>query len=1024
LPLLRTGRIEAAFPRGAGLENATAVRVVADALGTDAGLESSMPLLWTGLTGVEVGDDPNPSYPYYYPSLTAFQGALTANVLREHTDELVDLANLLTVASAAQRDDLGGSEMSAAIAGAQVIAEALAVEVPTCDVLLTRAWVVAIGESPSVATQDQVFKPALERCGDDPTARWLWGHRMLEDSAAWGAYIHDGTTREQALARPLELFEAWVENDPASALPHAGLADTLLAQSAAMRNAGVRPFTVRAYAARARKEYEVAIADSPQPEFLLGRARAAALHGDPDADELTQAAVAARPDSLAFLEHAADLFEARHDLPAAADAAARTATAVDRLRLVPTNADGAHPAWLGWSDATALTLRDATASEYGAGGVDWLGFLPDYRRNRAFVSTFDRDPSCRQHAQARIAYEEGDIATLQRLGSVLDAALPDCEYVSDARALADLAQYGYSESATLDDLQNFWRYAGHYDWALATIQSWQRGQDDLRSYERLGEVQFLRKQWPDAEAALEHARAGADGAPLMDGTTWTWVDSMDASLMLGLTQEKAGADQDAMETYLGVVATFQAAIDPPLGSDADYVAAQERVGSILLQLGRSEDALPYLQAAAEGALAHDKEAREFGFDILETADPLSSGAEYNNYSAVLLDLARDPGVAVEFAERATEIDPLSPVYEDTLAQAQEANGQTGEAKTDYDRAAAMDPSAYQTQNNRGILAAQRGDYNEAETALRAALAAKPDYALAWFNLGVVLGHSRNPADFLGSQAAVARAVRLDSSFRGAGAQLIADRSAVTTGLDVSRPISPGWTFASGAKSPMVGLSWVVLLLALLRLAMGLGIDQLGGAVGSRVLSDRWNRTRPWRTHWGRLNQYSGLVPGVMACGAVAAWPMLGSSPPGPWPAATLVMVPLALAWLYARAGAATLANPYRRGWRPGLIFGAVSAVVGYTFIPVPVDPRTTTSRRSRWAGAGMLAVVAIVGLGVGLLTGVPVVRLTGVTALAMFASALTPLRPFDGGFLASKRAKLAVSFVLLATSGALLLGWL
>ena len=72
----------------------------------------------------------------------------------------------------------------------------------------------------------------------------------------------------------------------------------------------------------------------------------------------------------------------------------------------------------------------------------------------------------------------------------------------------------------------------------------------------------------------------------------------------------------------------------------------------------------------------------------------------------------------------------------------------------------------------------------------------------------------------------------------------------------------------------------------------------------------------------------------------------------------------------------------------------------------------------------MLAGVAIAGLGVGRVTGVPVVRLTGVMALAMFASAMTPLRPFDGGFLASRRAKLAASLVLLATSVALLLGWL
>lgn len=1007
LPLLSPrGVVARGFADRTALTDVGLVRAVADRLGGAAGLGPAMPSLWTGIEPGTLQRQPRfgeVAYPYAYPSLERLRAAVSPAVVAREHDRLLELAGLLVLA-AANADPVDGP-LRAALPAAEVILEAVASDsgARDCDAQLSRAWAVSLGSAVTPKIYDPLFERAVAACPDDPTARWLWGHRQVEDALAPVNTLT--TTRTEAMARPIRFFEQWILDEPASALARAGLGDALLTQAQALHDLHVMPFTVRAYARRATTTFADATAVLPRPEFALGRAQAASLLGVRSAVGLVDRAAAQRPRSSAFRQVGALVHESARDWVGTAVQATAEVDQPDPLRVVPSSRLTGRPAWWGAADATVTTLYDTSADLTGAGFVDWLGFVPDFRDD-ATVGPISRDPACRPATALRAVMLAGDLDRARELAGKADA----CVENTSLTGVLDVAQGRRSAEAGPDDVQNFWRYGGDLDRAAAAASTWRDRSDSPLASQRLGEIRYLQGERDPAAADLQRAVAGL-------GTRPDEEPRLRALLVLGLVAEKDGRRGDALATYATILAGRP--------DDATLTSAQERTGVLLLRENRTSEALPHLEAAAAGALRHDQSVSPQGPDVLDADRPPSSGAEYGAYAAALLDLDASPAKAVTFARRALALDPQSPVFRDLLAQALEAAGLTAEAEKVYQQATSADTTVFQAQNNLAVIAGSRGDSDRAERRVRSALRAEPDYALGWFNLGVVLSRSWSPVDLVHAQGAFARAVSLDPGLRGATATLTPDRSVVDTGLDVSRPVAAGWTFGSTASSPVTGLSWVLVALALLRLAYSLGLDQVAGAVSGRLLSADWHDERRSSRWWRRLDRLTGPAVALLGCAVVCAWPLLGAEDTGSLPQVVLVVGVLALVWLTMTIGRPHAAVP-RRGWTPGLVLGGLTATIGYTFVPVPVDERESSSARTRWAPMILLGSVAATGLLLGWLTNVPLTRAIGVAALAMLSTSLLPMRPFDGAFLDLRRRHLEVviSLTLLAVSACMALGWL
>jgi tetratricopeptide (TPR) repeat protein len=108
--------------------------------------------------------------------------------------------------------------------------------------------------------------------------------------------------------------------------------------------------------------------------------------------------------------------------------------------------------------------------------------------------------------------------------------------------------------------------------------------------------------------------------------------------------------------------------------------------------------------------------------------------------------------AKEAIDRALRADPMNPAFLMTAGFVADRAGQL-ETATRYNAATLVsDGGAFPAANDLGVQLARLHRNEEAATALRRAVGARPDYALGWFNLGVVYSRM-GPAQVLESQGA-------------------------------------------------------------------------------------------------------------------------------------------------------------------------------------------------------------------------------------------------------------------------------
>jgi tetratricopeptide (TPR) repeat protein len=950
-------------------------------------------------------------YPYRYPAMTRLLDQAPGHARTPEARELG--AALLVLAS---RPGEYGNAFPNAAAAAYAVLDRARVD-GDCGAQLNLLLLVAADDQPRDAVVREEAQRAESVCPDDPTSGWLLGQYQsqranLDRSAGEFGDPVPADAQQQALAT----FARLEERFPGSAAAITGAADVQLRTG--VRLAERQPFTarhaLRAAAAGYRKAHSMG-AD----EAAVGLARALVGLGEPArAAALLRDWMAAHAPSGPLLELLTIAEEAAHEFGRA------EWTALELAGRGP----GAYPAGppffpipnyeevsetTGWdplgpqslgTDTHAPLAVSLQPSPGGAGGsVNDVSFIPVFRSDYGLVGT---EPSCPGRTWRRDAVLAGRArAALVNFPAEPESAFIDvrptrqsprsCSYGAEdlrdiARLEAGLPVTGNRErrDQLADHRQNLWRWAGNFPRAEQVIQAWAKeaGPTAPLPMLRLGEVHFLQHRYDDAAAAFGVAARRTRQATFNND--------------LGVEEALLGRGASllsARRTAEGLALLRALASDAELGVSYQ----RSRMGEGLMgfaavayharaQLADAERESGDLRAAVE-----DYDAARELLPVLPDTEVSGIRPERIDANQALahLHLGRVTA-ATQAINRALRADPMNPAFLMTAGFVADRAGQL-ETAARYDAATlTSDPGAFPAANDLGVELARLHRNDEAATALRRAVGARPDYALGWFNLGVVYSRM-GPAKVLESQGALARAFELDPALRDRQRVLTIDAQTYRTGLDLSKPLPPGWSFAQVQERALVPSAGVLAVLVL-----GLGLARVAGSGTRSELAQGWlesaaqrlerlplvNRLRnPW---WalavtvlvfalpvllhvrGRLVDLGALAVGVLLLAVVAMR------------ARTLV----------ARRAGLTVHN---ESWGPGVAFGMATAVVA-PWAPLPVARTTDDAPRVHAAAPVALALVGVVLFVESVAFQVPLTRSLAEAALIMVASTLVPVGPLDG----------------------------
>ena len=918
-------------------------------------------------------------YPYAYDTVDdVVDTYVDDDAIREDPDSLVELASLLLLTGVEDDlaiDDYGNRNSHAAVAYS-LLRHARGV-VDSCDVQLELAFTVAMGFAPHIHDVEQEVDAARQACPGDPTPLWLLGQVEIVQASREPTFFsyEEGPRRLETDADGT--FAALRTEFPASPLGWAGAADLRLKQADEGDALGVQRFENRNRRREALRFYEEARARSDDPALLAGYGWAlSGLGRDDEAVAALERVHDLFPEDPAYL---ALLVEAlRHagrpdDVVAllqpllTTDPAARTS-----LRLTPQTSAVGEPELFSYGarDSVAGWAYD-DSQKYSAGSsVLDTGFIPV--SNTSWTSTWcplaDLLGAQIQTDDARAAYdvfrERRQIAPsvcpdypkvlVDRLAGIAAFVAGDEGLMRDAVSRRN--QYGGAASAgrseIWDDVQDFWRSVGDWDQAGRVLDEWRADlPDDPWPEHRAGEVAFLRgdfdhavADYREADDAFRTVKSGSFGEHgYSDSYIGEEEGSADNQLELGAALEWAGHIAEARRAY-GQARNQADGQELGTASTVDFYV-HSQLGGLDLEQGDYDAAVDEYRACLDGYWG-DVPPFEPGDDIYPNKE---IGAQDNNMALALLKLGRDDE-ALTHAQSALAHDLANPVYVDTVAFVQQLSGDDDAAIETYQRVMETDPTAYVSANNLAVLLAQHGRRAQAVRLLEQAVAVAPTYAIGWHNLGVL----REPVStsLLSSQGALARAARLDRGFRGQDG-LVVDDEIYRSGLDVSRPLSPDWEYASSATSVPRALTLGALALLLLRLVWVLGLDRLTGTVSEKVIKASAKPGR-LRWFWRRL----GGPVAVVASLVVLSWPLVTAAHS---PLELLVLGAAAIAMVLLPLFVRRLLAGERRvshfAWVPALVVGAAGVPLGVAFAPYPSldaptpstdTPASPADTRLRW----------------------------------------------------------------------------
>jgi hypothetical protein len=897
-----------------------------------------------------------------------------------------------------------------------------------CDAETNLLLLLAADDKPHDDLVTAQARAADRACPGDPTPLWLLGQFQSQRAVLAGLHgLSDAESQllpDDRFARAARTAELLVARFPGSPDAWLGYGDAQL--RAATELGPTQPFTSRADDTRALAAYEDAgrlgaasAARLGQAGALLGLGRPApALALVPGGED------AERPGPALDLRLRAQ--EAAHDFAGAFE----TADHLVQLGTAAFPQAGAayprqQPLTSGAGRWVPLTVRLKAGPTSGSGGgadaVD-QGFLPVFRN----VDQVTGDLSaCPRLARARAAILEGDPAQARDAGPAAaegptgrwcDAA--DLRGIAAVELGTSVSPDGPSSDRAQDERQDLWRWAGQLDHAAAAATAWDEatGRSQLVPALRVAEVRSLQGGCTDAAALFGVAdRRGESGYAITPAQGRTRLDRAAALLACGRADEGTRllreVDRDATAAELDYRTGVFHTPDEGVAHSYDLLSYYAR-----LQLADAERVSGAADAAAEDyAAAAERLPRILGHQangvFVEDDVLVVPGVADNGWA--LAELARNrPAAAEEHARAAVAADPESSVFLLTLEVAQRQAGHAGPADDTATRLVGLDPTAYPGWNDHAVALAATHHDREAVAALRRAVGARPDYALGWFNLGV-LESRRGPVSALLSQGAFGRAFAVDPALEQAPRTLTADDHTYATGLDLSRPLPSAWSWvAVEQRRPTAGLGVLGLVVAVLAAMRG-----VGGPAGSLV-----NQAGPLAD---RLIQRVGVLRGRRHVGWAVGATLVAfalTALRGPYDGifslflflggvACLVGSVLAGRLVFAGRHGARIVQ---RSWVPGLLIGVVSGAFGAPWAPLPY-----VRGPARAAAIHLVAPLLMVVVGAGLLveshvTPAPVVRALAIAALTMAVSLLVPVRPLDGARLQGGAAAVGVAAVLFA----------
>jgi tetratricopeptide (TPR) repeat protein len=837
-----------------------------------------------------------------------------------------------------------------------------------CAAQLNLLLLVAADAQPRDGVVEQEAARARVACPDDPTPGWLEGQYLSQRAGVDPHHAAGDSLPADISTRAAEVLADLVDDFPASAGAWSAYADDRL--RFAQRVSDSQPFTARHAFEDALTAYRRADRLAGGTDTQPGQARALVGLGEPDrAVALLEPTVTGdRPGVRLQVLLQAD--EEARDF-AAAEAVARR---LDRLGLaafvqgppafpVPGGAtQTAEP--VGTDRLAALTAVSLQPSpEAGGNGalvVD-ASFVPEFREESGMTGS---EVDCPDWAWRRDAVLAGRAAEAlegwpQDVSLWFDGIRPrdSCplrwplEEVARAEAGSSLSLDAEETDDLEDRRQNLWRWAGDLTRAEEVVSGWAESagqEDDPRPVQRLGEVRFLQERYDEAAALFGRA---ARLQRALEHDNDLVVMEMLVQRAASLLRTDRRAEATALLRDLDFEATegtyYQQSLDND-ESSARFAMVAYHARALLAD--SAQDAGELRSAAEDYAAARElvpllREAGATGFRP-ERVD--------NNAAVALAGLGRGED-ALAAARLAVAADPLSPVFLFTASVAAERAGDAG-AAVDYAREALdSDPGAFPAANDLGVRLAREGRDTEAVAALRRAVGAAPDYALGWFNLGVVQS-GRGPVHLPEAQGALARAFELDPDLADRERTPTADATTYQTELDLSRPLPPRWSFArlqQSAPAASAGLLAVVLL--------GVGLARSTGRGGGTDLAAQWLEPVTRRL------ERSALLRGMRRpWWAVAVTVLVLTVPALREPSlevTTLVAGALGVLLMTVAAVRARALLARRRqlvavqeSWAPGMVFGLATAVVGSAWAPLPVVRTGVAAGRSAPGGQPQPAV--------------------------------------------------------------------